>query len=63
MIKNIKLNRKKVSFVYEKPDGEIGWRTVKLIKENNKFIKCIDSAKHFKQFSKKNIIGSIFRLD
>lgn len=57
MIKN-----KKISFVYEKPSGEIGWRTVKLIKQNKKYLKCLDGAKHFKQFNKKNIIGSIFKL-
>lgn len=55
--------RKKISFLYNKPDGDLGWRTIELIREDNKFIKGMDNTKHFKQFNKSNILSKVYVED
>ena len=57
--KNVKLVKptKVVSFVYDKEDGEVDWRTVGVVKTTKKYIKGIDVDKQYKTFLKERIVG------
>lgn len=55
-VKNMK-PVKVVSFVYDKEDGEVDWRTIGVVESTRKYIKGIDSDKQFKTFLKSKIVG------
>jgi hypothetical protein len=54
IIKPIKV----VSFVYEKDDGDVAWRTVSMIQNNRYWLAGFDTDMQYKRFNKRNIIGN-----